>query len=328
MKQWIYKLNKPEAIREATRLGLNATGSIDEIRRRLSRYVDNHPEMTGPSKAGPSAASTAVSDASDTNVPSDELTQHAKAMNQIRKWGCHFDGRDPLSFLERIDEYQHQYRFSDEQMRASIPELLRGDALLWYRNTRDEWATWEDFTAAFRTQYLPRRFRARLKREIQERRQLPDETFDKYSTALLTMIRRAGDFSPDDKIDRLYENLRAEYKLYVRLDEINELSDLTARAREFEEIKKTQIQEQKIEQRTTFPPRQTTNAAVTYDRQNTCWRCKQRGHDRFNCRRPAKKFCSQCGKDDVLTRDCHPRPGNGRPAGDVAATTPRPAPTE
>lgn len=320
MKGWIYALNKLQAIREATRLGLNATGSIDDIRRRLSRYVDNHPEMTGPSKAGPSA----VSDTSDvTNVPSDELAQHAKAMNQIRKWGCHFDGKDPLSFLERIEEYQQQYRFSGEQMLASLPELLRGDALLWYRNTRDEWATWGDFTDAFRTQYLPRRFQARLKREIQERRQFPDETFDKYATALLTLMRRAGNFSPDEKIDRLYENLRAEYKLYVRLDEINEMSDLTARAREFEEIKKTQRQENKIEQRTT-----NVSVTTTYDRQNTCWRCKQRGHDRFNCRRPAKKFCSQCGKDDVLTRDCHPRPGNARPAGDVVATTPRPTSTE
>jgi len=50
-------------------------------------------------------------------------------MNQIRKWGCHFDGRDPLSFLERIEELQLQYRYTDELMLAGLPELLRGDAI-------------------------------------------------------------------------------------------------------------------------------------------------------------------------------------------------------
>lgn len=320
MKRWIYTLNKPEAVREATRLGLDATGSIDALRRRLSHYVDDHPEMTGPGQAGPAAASSAVADDSALSQHiADEFASHAKAMNQIRKWGCHFDGRDPLSFLERMEDYQQQYRFSGEHMLAGLPELLRGDALLWYRNNRDEWTSWEDFIRTFRTQYLPRRFQARLKREIQERRQLPDESFDKYATALLTIMRRAGGFSTDDKVDRLYENLRAEYKLYIRFEEITDVHDLTARAREFEEIKRAQGHEQKDERRT-------GSAAVSteYDRQNTYWRCKQRGHDRFNCRRPARKFCSQCGKDGVLTRDYHPRPGNGQPAGTVATTISRP----
>lgn len=146
----------------------------------------------------------------------------------------------------------------------------------------------------------------RLKNEIQERRQLPDEPFDKYATALLTLIRRAGGFSADDKIERLYENLRMEYKMYVRSEEITDISDLTARAREFEKLKRAQGQEKKDERRTT-----NTAVATEYDRRNTCWLCKQRGHHRFYCRRPARKFCSQCGKDGVLTRECHPRPGNG-----------------
>jgi len=59
-------------------------------------------------------------------------TAHGKCMNQIRKWECHFDGRDPLSFLERVAELQRQYRYTDEIMIDGIPELLRGKALAWY----------------------------------------------------------------------------------------------------------------------------------------------------------------------------------------------------
>ncbi|KMQ93760.1 putative adhesion exoprotein [Lasius niger] len=37
----------------------------------------------------------------------------------------------------------------------------------------------------------------------------------------------------------------------------------------------------------------TTNKSVAGGASN-------RGHTRFDCKRPAKKFCSQCGKDGVL----------------------------
>jgi len=246
-------------------------------------------------------------------------TSHSKAMNQIRKWGCHFDGRDPLSFLERVNELQRKYHFTDELMLDGLPELLRGKAILWYRNFREEWQSWEDFQRAFRRQYLPRRSQARLTREIQDRRQRPDESFVDYTSELLTMMRRAGNFGADAKLDRIYENMRAEYKYTIRLDDLADLADLTDRATEYEEIRKEEAKEKQT-------ARKSVSAAKTppeYDRANTCWRCKQRGHDRFNCRRPAKLFCSQCGKDGVRTQECHPRPGNANAAG-VTVVEPRP----
>jgi len=64
-----------------------------------------------------------------------------------------------------------------------------------------------------------------------------------------------------------------------------------------------------------------TVPADPYDRDHTCWRCKERGHIRFNRKRSARMFCSQCGKDDVLTCDCHPRPEKGTAAEDAPAAT-------
>jgi len=322
MKRWIYELTKEQAVSEATRRGLNPTGTLDDLRRRLSRHVSAQVNMfplaktdsatdLAPASGKPPAPPPPI-------PPHDDAVTHAKAMNQIRKWGCHFDGRDPLAFLERIDELQMQYRYPGNLMLEGLPEMLRGDALAWYRNNRAEWNTWADFTFALRTQYLPRRYQARLARDIQDRRQKVDEPFTKYSTELLTMIRRAGNFTTEEKVDRVYENMRTEYKFFVRLGSHPTLADLTDQATEFEALRKAQNQE-------TRGAKQAVNTATTptgpYDRDHTCWRCKQRGHTRFNCQRPARKFCSQCGKDGVFTRDCHPRPGNGSPAGEVVAAT-------
>jgi len=76
----------------------------------------------------------------------------AKVINQIRKWGCYFDGKDPLSFLERVEELQQGYGFSGEQLLMGLPELLRGETLFWYRNNPASWTTWEEFSREFRQQ--------------------------------------------------------------------------------------------------------------------------------------------------------------------------------
>jgi len=138
---------------------------------------------------------------------------------------------------------------------------------------------------------------------------------------MLTLMRRAGNFGADAKLDRIYENMRAEYKYTIRLDELADLTDLTDRAADFEEIRREETRERQAVKRNVSSAKTTGE----YDRANTCWRCKQRGHDRFNCWRPAKTFCSQCGKDGVRTKDCHPRPGNAAAAG-ITEAEPRPKP--
>jgi len=142
---------------------------------------------------------------------------------------------------------------------------------------------------------LPRRYQTRLTHEIEDRRQRPDEPFADYASDLLTMMRRAGNFEADAKLDRIYENMRAEYKYSIRLDDLTNLADLTDRATDFEEIRREEARERQAAKKIVSSAKTTGE----YDRANTCWCCKQRGHDRFNCRRPAKIFCSQCGKDNV-----------------------------
>lgn len=88
-------------------------------------------------------------------------------MNQIRKWGCHFDERDPAAFIERLLKLRDgvkvkDYHFSGAQLLRGLLELLRDDALLWYWNFHTGWQTWSDFDA-FRRQYFPRQYAASLR---------------------------------------------------------------------------------------------------------------------------------------------------------------------
>jgi len=74
-----------------------------------------------------------------TSDPSAVRTNIAKMINQIRKWDWYFDSKDLLSFLERVEELRQRYGFSRDQLLLRLPELLRGETLLWYQNNRDAW---------------------------------------------------------------------------------------------------------------------------------------------------------------------------------------------
>jgi len=58
------------------------------------------------------------------------------------------------------------------------------------------------------------------------------------ATVMLTNMRGAGGYSQEDQIDRLYENMHPEYKLYIRLDDISSLNDLSGKAAGYEAIEK------------------------------------------------------------------------------------------
>lgn len=111
--------------------------------------------------------------------------------------------------------------------------------------------------------------------------------------------------SDQDQVEQLYENINPEYQLYIRSNEVTNIAELSAKALQYEKLDRRRKEQQKTSKRKTG----SIIAAATYNRNEYCWRCKQRGHTRMDCKRPPKKFCSRCGKDGVFTWDCHPPSG-------------------
>lgn len=100
-------------------------------------------------------------------------------------------------------------------------------------------------------------------------------------------MRQAGEFSPIMQLEYLYDHMHPEYKFYIRRRDISELQ---ARAREHEDLVSERQEALKREKTETKPA-----VAVAYNKSECCWRCKEREHTRRQCKRLAKKFCSQCG---------------------------------
>ena len=239
----------------------------------------------------------------------------AKRLDQIRKWNCHFDGRDLQTFLERVSELRTAYRFSPEQTLQGVPEMLRGEALQWYRNVATEIQTWADFEEQAREFYIPASERRRLDRQIAEKTQKANEPIRGFVTALRTLMRRRGGYEYQRQLETIYYNMRAEFRINLPLSQIRTLNELVQRVEEYEENKK-QAESERPQQSRAPRSDHVMMLNAQYNRNTHCWRCKQRGHNRFNCRNAPSKFCSFCGKDGILTSNCTcPRPGNADRAG-------------
>ena len=108
--------------------------------------------------------------------------------------------------------------------------------------------------------------------------------------------------------------MRPELKLHICRTQVPDVMTLVQIVEEHEAV----LLEMRKKQRSpnaAVANAETPSSSQTpkYNRQEYCWRCKQRVYRRAECRNAWILFCSVCGKDGVYTKDCHGLPaGNDR----------------
>ena len=127
-------------------------------------------------------------------------------------------------------------------------------------------------------------------------------------------MRRRGGYSAEEQLDNQYFGMRPELKLHIRRTQVLDVMTLVQIVEEHEavllEIRKTQRSSNAAVASAEIP---SSSQTPKCNRQECCWRCRQRGHRRAECRNARIFFCSVCGKDGVYTKDCHGLPtGNDR----------------
>jgi len=258
-------------------------------------------------------------------VPTD-----AEIMDKVRKWNVRYDGgNDPLEFLERVEELAECYEIPLDRILRTMPELLRNKALAWHRNNRQNMQNWSEFTKEFRTFFLPARYEMKLMDKIRTRLQDKQETAKDYITAIQSLMRWQEKLSQSDKLERIYDNLRTEYRMYIKRKDFTTLGELFILTEEFEMLQSetnnqnhsnvrnqthsnVRTQQPIYRSRNTNPNEQHRLQPIKpgYSHRDCCWRCGERGHTRFQCNQRRKLFCTECGKPNIRTLDCNCKSGN------------------
>lgn len=146
----VYAMNKECLPGELWKYGLDAEGTVEELRRRLVSLVSVASQAVaisaGLSKP-PAAAETGQPHTPVDSIRPKRYPLYVAAARApvhlcevVRNWNVNFDGKtDPVAFLERIEERRESYGITNDCLLQTIPELLEGSALLWVRNNRDAW---------------------------------------------------------------------------------------------------------------------------------------------------------------------------------------------
>lgn len=345
---WIYQLKKDELVVELEQRNLETGGTVDTLRRRLVDFykakepasmepkkTENTDQLTQLVSPGPPQRPLVIP---TPILPRDDPVLHADRpprereptdadiIDQVRKWNVHFDGgADAIEFLERMEELAGCYAVPLDRLPRTLPDKLRGRALEWCRNTRGNWHNWDDFTHDFRAYFLPRRYQAKLEDEIRRRVQGPREKGKDFVTTIQTMYRRLGGVPEDQLLERLYDNLRIEYRHYIRPQDFQNLADFLMMIEQYEELVKDTPRTSNhglqgegnasVQARSNpFTPPQAIPTAPTteaYNPATACWNCGRTGHRRFVCPNPRVLFCSRCGRKG-MSRDCPCSPGNAQ----------------
>lgn len=319
---WVYQLKKPQLTRELAKFGLSTDGSVSEMRRRYVGFLRNGEESTGPSEAKtrPEPKTTASG-----TFPCSDRSEPIK----VKDWRISFNGRkDAISFLERLEEITNSRNLHQNRLLTVMPELLEGEAALWFRNNRTRWTQWSEFSKSFKNFFYPVNYQEELEVEISRRMQKEGESANTYLTEMQTLIRRHGDLTETQGLNWLYRNLLPEYRLQIRKSDYSDAESLATAVRHHEKLRKelckptistvandrhhTSVTPRlrtpdtqrptprnlEIKGRPTQrPPTGTLSGAI-------CWRCGETGHYRSNCRNPPKLFCSRCRREGVMSRDC------------------------
>lgn len=124
---WIYSLPKEKLIRILEGIDQTTTGTVDELKKRLSTFLNcNRPQTSRT--LSPTPPATTVSAPVDASM---SLCQ------KVRQWSLNYDDiSDGTSFLKRVRELQGCLSLEGKDLLKTLPLLFLGSALLWYRNNQ------------------------------------------------------------------------------------------------------------------------------------------------------------------------------------------------
>jgi hypothetical protein len=250
---WVYKLNKEALTAMLSGLGLEATGTVEELRRRLTKFLrDRAAETVVPAEEP--VTSAPVPSSVSVPVPSVPVQTQVLATSapvstperssrpvRVQDWRVTFNGKgDPVAFLERVEELCDSDGVDADQLLPHLPGLLQGEAAAWFRNNRQRWCDWKGFVTDFRLFYFPVSYQEDLEVEISRRLQRPTEPVTTYLTELQTLLRRHGNLQPEQQLSWMYRNLLPEYRLYLKRPELTDVATLLRSVRELEALLREQ----------------------------------------------------------------------------------------
>lgn len=335
-----------------------------------NRLNDSFHNLLDPAQAqGSAPARSVLNNSGQSMVDPNRIPQNVGRpgfTHQMSKWNLRFCGNNKDvwvdDFLFRTETLARSANIGLDVLPLGMHYLLHEDALDWFwdYHRNNPFSTWAEFVAAMRHQYSSTDTDLEIYDRIRSRKQLPGETFTKFSVAVsLLASRLRTPLSEAERLEHLRANMSLGLKNALLFHPTRSVYQLQELAKKFEKLsvsntdsvrpsnrRVSEINAQPVSDYylndTAFTPtveanfpeqvaieavaNQTTSAPNRADLL-CCWNCDEMGHTYMDCVVATRNvFCFGCGAKNTYRPNCAKcRPGNGRQGG---ASQPLARPTQ
>lgn len=208
---------------------LHTDGSAME-RERIAAIVRDRV-MATPLPTSPHVGAGAVTVATGAVLRATDDSAHRLAATHFPRYSGVRDLQSPEEFLERLENFCLVTGVAaDKRLTQVVPAALEGGAKLWWRFVRG-FESWEEFTAAFRSEFASIDAKRRLKAELEQRTQHPEENLKEFIYAIATFYDRIGEeVTETEKVQRVLRQMHPQLQDLAEGHVYNDLAALVKAA--------------------------------------------------------------------------------------------------
>ncbi|KAI5717555.1 hypothetical protein M8J77_007841 [Diaphorina citri] len=264
---------------------------------------------------------------------------------KLYKWGIKYSGDDAKQslsvFLSNLQDRCQSRNVSPNQLLGNCADLFEGSAKAWYHAFGRRIRDWDEFVRQLKQTFLDSDYDYRLKEEIRQRKQGPDETITIFISKMINLFDMLSrPLSQLEQLEIVEHNILPNYQRSLAFSNHRNLEELLQFLLRLEvgEARASRMQGPPSRPSTLEPHMQHRNrvnfpspappvresfprhARLSEISQNPspaagqCWNCG--GPHRFRqCNQAWSLFCHGCGMRDVRSRTCPRCSGNGRRLG-------------
>ncbi|XP_051793893.1 uncharacterized protein LOC127530652 [Acanthochromis polyacanthus] len=241
---------------------------------------------------------------------------------QFPTYGKLEDPSDPLQYLERCEDYLSLNSLSDEELMATLRNVLHGTARDWWDVARHKIHTWTDFQDQFRAAFLSEDYEDELAERIRTRVQGENESIRDFVYMYHSLCRRwKSNIEEEDIIKLILKHINPSLASQLRSSRVTTVDELVRLGQQLEQDRDNQhhYDQRRREAATPRPAESrppTTEQTVRPKTQN------------YNQKRPPEPFCWRC-KGNHLPVVC-PHGGSNRTSSPQGPSQPvaRPSPVQ
>lgn len=273
-------------------------------------------DMTTPSHAG-----LPIQHSSTFSVQADESVRRTASKMPIKmefpSFGKKEDSTDPLLYLERCRDFLTLRPLTDEELMATMGNVLHGTARDWWDVARHTVTKWSEFETQFVTAFLAEDYQEELENRVRDRVQGEKESLRDFVYSYHALCRKwKADIGEPEVLKLILKNINPQMASQLR-GRVNTVATLVRLGQQLEKDKEGQQQYEQRQKTATKAAAKSELARqdATPPKEPTvfCWRCKEVGHPPANCQKFPNTKNSRPGKPTVEAQ--HPGPAKGSQAG-------------